>query len=554
MRAQLCLGIATVAVLGLGCKTSSTSAVKDGEPVAAKGRLELCAAIRGNAHYLYGHFGALARIVEHYGTVDALAGGSSSTVTMFIYESIMKNPYLRKFEDGAERDQRIALLLKSFVGYLDFLVTTDEAMAVRTLVPLVTKAQADGIMGLPPDQYRQAAMALYALFSSKDAMGLVNPNIVTMLLDQDKLGFESYPYKVNEVKTAVTSLTAFKANDQGIFFREGLIDFAKLTEMLGRMGNFYAGGAPVDGPAMVEFLSECGEHDSRGQSWGAVAELTASGKTCGARFNSLVKNFRTAFIGNESKFHNRLDDTIGASVPTIVSTSVLTGTEGVEKYKQSLNNYRLNKTPMFDVPYTSIKYGYWIPARLKDSVQAAVAETFADDAKMKKFLNLGSQARWRDALMTSPAEPGLSNGVVMTGDKLSLGGWSDLHPVQILKAAGCEKVVYITREGAESKFLTQPEPLIPERPRAGVAEQLNMTEEDRSGIFDLANPKSSFSRAIGLADAVWCTDWNRFTDTQLREIFDEAYTARMVSKDPYFVAGEGAYPKRGDGRILGCSL
>ena len=47
-----------------------------------------------------------------------------------------------------------------------------------------------------------------------------------------------------------------------------------------------------------------------------------------------------------------------------------------------------------------------------------------------------------------------------------------------------------------------------------------------SQIFNVANPKSSYMRSVSLADAVVCTDWNKFDITKdFSAMIKEAYTA-----------------------------
>jgi hypothetical protein len=45
-------------------------------------------------------------------------------------------------------------------------------------------------------------------------------------------------------------------------------------------------------------------------------------------------------------------------------------------------------------------------------------------------------------------------------------------------------------------------------------------------MFNLANPKSSFSVSLQMADAVVCTDWNAFDVTkEFQSLIDDAYAA-----------------------------
>lgn len=544
-----------IPLLLMACKTdpqTSQSDTKADLGLETSPRFESCVALRGNAHYLFAHFGALARIVEHFGPPQALAGGSSSTITMFIYESIMKNPYILEFPEGEERNQRIAFMLKTFVGYLDVVVSGKEATAIRNLIPVYQKATEAGIFSLGFRDYRAAAKAMLDLFKSPDFSDLISPNIKRMLENLDRLGYSSYPQKVQEVKKALAALGTFRAEDQDIFFREGIVNFEKLTEIFARLGQFYAGYAPVDAAGMREFLKLCGGSESLGKTWRQASSLVVGGLSCGDRYQSLFKQFSQSYLGQEDKFPSRVDEAVGVKIPSIVSTAILEGRDDVAAYNQSLKNFRLNQKPQFALPFSAIRVGYWLPEAIAQSTTATM--TKFDDIKSQKFLNLGSTT-WRQALLISPAEPGLSRGVeFVPGERLSLGGWADLTPVQILKAAGCGKVTYVTREAVETPYITQPTPLSTGRPRAGVAELLGMTEEERFGIYDLSNPKSSFSLALKQSEAVWCTDWNRFNDTQLEEIFDEAYDSRLLTSDSYFVSGERSYRNLVKPPIIGCGF
>ncbi len=74
------------------------------------GAPRLCAAVRGNGQSILTHFASLSQIVGHYGVVDGMAGGSSGSITTFVYESMLKNPVMKR--DPA----RLALALKSTEG------------------------------------------------------------------------------------------------------------------------------------------------------------------------------------------------------------------------------------------------------------------------------------------------------------------------------------------------------------------------------------------------------------------------------------------------------
>src|SRR5688500_4098357 len=99
---------------------------------------------------------------------------------------------------------------------------------------------------------------------------------------------------------------------------------------------------------------------------------------------------------------------------------------------------------------------------------------------------------------------------------------------------GCEEVVYVTRRREESRFAAQ------------VATQLGMQDADRTALWSLDEP-SAFSLSLEEADAVWCTDWNAFSATDVAAISADAYAPPTVSNDPFFVDGTNAYGNVGDG-------
>ena len=88
----------SIAAFGTGCSAQEVDAADadQGEIVQAPSRgPKVCAAVRGNGHYVVTHFASLARIVEHYGVVDGMAGGSSGSLSTFIYDSMLKNDAIR---------------------------------------------------------------------------------------------------------------------------------------------------------------------------------------------------------------------------------------------------------------------------------------------------------------------------------------------------------------------------------------------------------------------------------------------------------------------------
>jgi hypothetical protein len=245
---------------------------------------------------------------------------------------------------------------------------------------------------------------------------------------------------------------------------------------------------------------------------------------------------------------------VGLTIPALPSTAVLLG-KAHQAAEKAQADYRKAMNPEFGKNFAipdreEIRFGYW--GRENWLAQIAVNRDISDE-KSRRFLSLG-QTTWKAALGLSPAEPGLSpfkpfeaRGMHLT----SAGGWSDLHPVLALKAAGCDNVVYLTRRGGESLF------------GQGVAKRLLGFDRDWSvlssssdeakkanaklnnngdpsdmtslwsRLYNLANPRSSFRRALSLADAVLCTDWDAHEITEgVHDMIEDAYNA------PYSVSVE----------------
>lgn len=551
------LSVVMTVLFTVTCKTpnrSDNAATSGLATTGSQGSASLCVAIRGNGHYIMTHFGALARIYEHYGLVDRTAGGSSASITQFLHESMRLHPLVRHAANDEERALRTALLLKSVMGYLEALKNSEEAISLRLLTDLYHEVQAAGIFALSPVETAEAAARLLAIFKAKKFVALINPNVIAMLENKDQLGYASYNYKVSEVLTVVRSLGKFAAEDQRVFFREGLINFDGLATAIGKLGDFYAGRGEGSSAEMTQFITSCSARTVQGEKpWHDVAEHSTGNTTCGQLFTAAATRFHAIPYTDAERAASRIHDTVGATIPSIVSTAVIEGKESSNAYQEALKRYRQAQTPNYNTSFDSIRFGYWLPSSIAEQTQTQI--TAQADGKSKKYLELGTRAAWREVIRTSPAEPSLSAGIPLGEQRISVGGWSDLAPVQVLKASGCDKVVYVTRRNPESNFLVSPEPIDrSRRPAHGVAELLNMTEAERLNIYELQNPESGFAKALTSADAVWCTDWNHFSDQQIREMMEESYGPEMVSREPFFIAGERPYKKTANSPIVGCSL
>lgn len=510
------------------CQGAKCDDVDDGQD----GEARMCVGVRGNGQLIFAHFASLARIVEHYGPVWGAAGGSSGSITMFVLESMQMNPSLATCGTAEctrqEQGVRLGLLLKSMTGYAAVLGETPEAAAIGQLAPLAKRFAESGVAGLAETDPAAAQAALLELLQSEDLADLINPELVDTITSSPDPAFH-----VRDIATALASLGSFDVgctpeqaaagcNPKAIFIRPGLLDFPSLIEKIGRIGDFYAGLGPQDATRWQAWLDGCAPV-AMGAGWPQIAAAPLGDSTCGAEYTAMLEDYRAAVVAGGAR-PARLDQPIGGQLAALVSTSVLTGA-AVDAFAQARADYGAAAPYTMDVAFTDVQFGYWGAAY--DLERVAGNPLGFDDAKTGKFLSLGT-ATWGEALSFSPAEPGLARALEIDDTHVSAGGWSDLHPTLVLGNLGCEEIVYVTRRGDESSFAT------------GVAEQLGMDADGKKALYDL-DADSAFTRSLEQADAVWCTDWNAQSATDLAGVFVDGYGAPMQSEDPFFADGEGAY-------------
>ena len=508
-----------VAALSVALGACSSAAEEDSEAdrgavVQSSSTPKLCAAVRGNGESILTHFASLSRIVEHYGVVDGMAGGSSGSISTFTYESILKNPAMRR--DAA----RIALALKSVEGYAIAVGDSDEAASIKGLAGVAAKLKAGydakGIAALASTETVQAANLLKEVLSVPEVRAIVNPEVFKMLGDVTHLAFN-----VSEIKTSITQLGAFSVDDNRLFFRTGVIAWPALASMFGRVGDFYAGYGPSDKVGMTAWLDACAER-TRDMPWSEASKVSVNGGgTCGSAFDSLVAGFRAKARTSEGTYPSRIDERVGdpsSPLHKLVSTAVLER-EAVTKYKAARARYVTGEIATGNVPFTpsfsDVNFGYW--GSDADLAKVKSNPGSFDDLKTKKFSSLGN-APWREVLAASPAEPGLSRFVELSDGRFSAGGWSDLAPALVLKNLGCEQVIYVTREGDESDFATK------------IAKNAGMSESDWQNLYDLGNASSGYARSVAAADGVWCTNWNSFKDSQMAAEVLDAFNAPLETR------------------------
>ncbi len=492
----------------------------------------LCVGIRGNGQRITAHFGAVARILEEYGLIDAVAGGSSGSITSFLLESVEANPTVYDCGGSLCAPQaaadRAALLFKSLEGYMDVLSATDEAIAIQNLAVLAQRIQAEGIDALLDQDPQAGVAALESVLTSPDLRDLVNPELLDLLATSP-----DPVYHARDIVDATASALSFAADDPTIFVRPGLISFPGFIAKVGRVGSFYAGYGPVDHARLGAFLDACAPY-SPGVAWAEVAAVPVGDATCGSMFADLLVDYRAALLADEASYPSRLDDMIGAYMPALISTSVLAD-DAVAAFDSARADYLAARPVTLDVDFADVTFGYW--GRAADLQRVGANPRGYADLKTAKFRSLG-EATWRHALSFSPAEPGLARALELPDGLVSAGGWSDLQPVLVLKNLGCDRVVYATRRGGDSTFMV------------GVARMLGLDAQEESALLDLGNPISGFALSVSEADGVWCTNWDAPPALDIPAMVRDGYDAPLQTKDDMLSSYANASSDLG---IAGCT-
>jgi hypothetical protein len=513
-----------------------------------------CMAIRGNGELQPAHWGAMASVVERLGLPDAMAGGSSATVSMFWLDAISIHPLIQS-ADLLSQKRRASLMLKSLLGFAMKVQTTNVWKNSLQFYGEIEKAKSEGVAQRLAELVRiKNWVAANTLLNAAIDLGLLDPVSFKPLLDavrtQQVSKAQFYIQQFQETLSVFGKFNA--ATDDNLFFRPGLISFEKAAENFGRVAHFYsAAGASADVlDKWQKFFDTC-EAKSLGLSW---VGLLGAEPQCAQKFSDL---FDAHFSQENQNIHLELRAS-GFSIPTIATTSVLVD-KAAEEAQVAIRNYQVQQDTHYGQSFhithpEQVRFGYWGKQADLDRIGLGLKSNLSlnSDEKSLRFLALGP-ATWKTVLSLSPAEPGLSplkpftasNGVTY----VSAGGWSDLHPITVLKSYGCQDVVYITRRGGESLFAQ------------GVAKRLLGFDRDWSllstsasektdrvkrlndegdpsdmnsvwsRLYNLANPKSSVKSALMRSTAILCTDWNTFdVKTQFVELIEDSY------RSPYYVS------------------
>lgn len=496
-----------------------------------------CIALRGNGELEPAHWGALARTIEQLGLPEAMAGGSSATVSMFLTEAVAAHPLVASQAEDVQKE-RASLLLKSFLGFFTELQKTKSWQDVKGLYGTFEKTenlstlQKIGLL----IQKGQTQAAIQTIQKAVE-LGVMDLQTAQPLLSSlGSANLKKAHFYWQQLMETVSVFGKFDAaGDDNLFFRTGIVSFEKAAETFGKVAAFYS--VPDQDKKQIQtwqtFFDACGP-DSKGLTW---SEITQRNSKCETVFHNL-------FINHYDKSTTALSPEnfkIGREIHMYPTTTVLTGT-AAQDYKAALKQYHQNMDPKFGKNFRiknqeEVRFGYWGHPEKLQKISQSLDST---DEKSRRFLPLGLTT-WKEVLSLSPAEPGLSPLKEFSNQGqsyVSAGGWSDLHPILVLKAAGCDHVVYLTRQGGESLFAQGVAKRLLNLERdwallaSGDAKVKRLNDEgDRidqtslwSRLYNLGNPSSSVNRSLEKTSAILCTNWNAFeVQKQFVPLIEDSY-------------------------------
>ena len=560
-----------------------------------------CAGIRGNGELAPAHWSAMSRIIENRGMPQTVAGGSSASITIFFLDALSRNKSLS--------DNDRALMLKSLVPHIGYLYSEDAKVPeIMKLVGNVTGFGKSGFIGAVK-QALAIATNIDTFFEVLGEYGkLLNPT-VTKGLRKD---FKFYKGQLSEgierlgAFDAVNDKNIFFRDGLVDFKALGVL-LGRLADFYAGFGDEEVNNK------IGAFTKECSDLAVGKEWSELVAAKPSCQTFLYSALNEYyadktIEYKKTIRLDGKKRqvtrrktvkasFPNKMIfEKIGSGIDALPTTSLVVG-DAVQKFKELKQEYKdkgAEDYTQFSLDFdTNLKYGYWGSDNTLDTVRDNLKSLHPNDTKSSKFHGLKSGV-WFEVLGTSPAEPGLSslalipNGETLVPSKIinkryfakkfwilptltaiewfdqnnpdggispyrkdiiSAGGWSDLHPTLVLRAKGCDDVVYVTRQGGESVFgqqifirltgLTDKISFwkdIKERNRTGVTD---LTEEEANSpwnhLFNLANPESSFNTSLHNSDAVYCTNWDKFNilGGEVEQTLTDAYHAPIFLKDEF---------------------
>ena len=567
---------ATLLLATVSCKTANVSSSLREESATFSSAAprpvhpQLCTAFRGNGNLIFGHWGAMARVLEDFGPVQGVAGGSSGAVTSFLYENMYRSAAAWKCDNESractqrEAGNRMALMMKSLVPYLDVikdLSGLQSEMAGRSRISIGLKLKKIN-QAISSADWDTAGQIILALIDKPEFSPIVNQK----LLQDLKTGLASTNENIKgaAVMNMVGAAQAlqWQIDDSSVFFRRGLIRMEQLGDKAGVVADFYAGIEGTSAKDLGLFLDRCAK-DSVGKDWFDINTMKSGDATCGDLFNAAVGNhFKRVFEIVEQddtrsikvKYASKsIDEPVGKYLPVVAIDSFMADRASLAAFQAAHVQFlKTGAAPALNVDVSALRIGYM--ARQDDLNNVVTKAKTRSDQKSQMADSLGERT-WRFILASSPLEPGLESAQCMVQDgtskspgewrsmadvpdatqciKLSTGGWIDLEPVNVLKDIGCEKVLMIHRAGGPTEFAEKMITFLSKTP--------DQAQNTLKRLYDLSAPNaSSYAQSITTADGVVCTNWDHMTSsdqsTYLPCLVEHGYHSKILTSRPQSLA------------------
>lgn len=294
---------------------------------------DYCISIRGNGQRIAALWGAIARIIESYGAPAGMGGGSSSTYSMFLVESILMNPHLPAAVGSDQYKEQVAFLVKSLMGYISYMQTTplfEKALAladdpntmkeVDALLKEMDKTKDANALGKVFGKFRLAFQYISSgrtqkiayIFGHADVKMIMNKDLFeeflaakketeafSALIDNPKVPDQTkkeavltheklLAFRKQEFNLSLKNFGNYDVKQNpNLFFRPGPVDFIGFSQLFNRAANFYAGYGYNDNitKKFKKFVNQCATN-SLGKKWDEVLKKNSS---CQDSFDKLVK-------------------------------------------------------------------------------------------------------------------------------------------------------------------------------------------------------------------------------------------------------------------------
>jgi hypothetical protein len=525
-----------------------------------------CLALRGNGELVPSHWGALSHTFETFGLPQTMAGGSSASISTFLVDSIFQNPILKKEKDPQTRALYTAFLIKSVQGYISSQLNTPEWKTFGNFIKGLTAEdgslqQLDRLLAdMSAENTQELITVINEIRQAKIFYGPAIEKFDAKFRNINPLNFKEWYELSNlaaQIRLSISLIGKFDAkNDNNLLIRDGVVNFPAAVELYGRIGLFYSltGATSTTVDRFKAYLSICGKN-SVGKTW---TEFIEDKPNCETDLAALIASYKE---DSPTTTEAILDQPMGQGLRSIVTAGVVRNQsyrilqdakkEFETTFSPTAGNVVLNPTDIF-FAYAGNKEALLNAEKMKDS-----KHRFASIDKSKRFMSLG-HTTWREALGFSGNEPGLGAFTTFSQDgeeMAAIGGWSDLHPTLVLKASGCEKVIYVTRRGGDTIFGQglakrifgfdniawesldpySKDPNIKIYNNNGREVSTNSLWDD---MYNLANPNSSFAFSLSEADAVVCTNWNGFDVTkELEPLITDSYRAPIYNPGELTISG-----------------